>query len=293
MKNLSVILIVFFFNCSEKGSNNKAILIQKKIEAVSRTPAVQNLINPNGNTVRSRILAPQGFEWLQTKPGTFGHYLQNFPVKKAGTKILKFDGKPIATQNLHAAVLDIDTGTEDLQQCADAIIRLRSEFLKKEGRENEIAFHYTSGHLLKWSDYQNGHRLVVTGNKVSPAIVSAANPEANSFKNYLRNIFLYAGTISMFKETTPVTKNNDLQTGDILITAGSPGHVVYITGIAENSAGKKVYLLAQGFTPAQSIHVLSNPFNQTISPWYELDIDATEIKTARYSFSPVNFRRYN
>ena len=130
------------------------------------------------------------------------------------------------------------------------------------------------------------------GNKVTPAIISAVSPETNSFQNYLQNIFNYAGTISQFRETTPVTNNSDLKTGDILITAGSPGHVVFIAGVSKNSEGKKLYLLGEGFTPAQSISVMKNPYNPGISPWYELDVNAQEIKTSRYQFKPVNFRRY-
>lgn len=210
--------------------------------------------------MQTRIQPPEGFQWIKSPEDSFGASLENFPVKSDETKILNYDGSPVAVQNLHAAILDIDTGTEDLQQCADAIIRLRAEFLKNTGRENDIKFHYTSGHLLKWSDFKNGHRLIVSGETVSPAIISAVNGEANRFSNYLRNIFLYAGTISMTKETIPIRENKDLQAGDILIKAGSPGHVVFISGVSENSKGEKLYLLGQGFTPAQSIYIITNPF---------------------------------
>ncbi len=279
-------------NCTKAVEKKNVVLPEDEIEAVDKFHTSENLINENGTTIKTRIKAPQRFSWISSKAGTFGHYLENFPLKKPGSKILKFDGTPIATQNLHASVFDIDTGSGDLQQCADAIIRLRAEFLKKEGRENEIEFHYTSGHLLRWDDYKNGHRLVVKGNTVSPAVISVADESANSFQNYLKNIFTYAGTISINRETTPVTKTENLQTGDILITAGSPGHVVFITGTARNPAGEKLFLLAQGFMPAQSIHILTNPFEREISPWYRLDADAAEINTARYLFKPVNFRRY-
>lgn len=105
-------------------------------------------------------------------------------------------------------------------------------------------------------------------------------------------IFTYAGTISLNKETKPVLKTADLKTGDLLITAGSPGHIVFIAGVSENQKGKKTFLLAEGFTPAQSIHVLKNSFNPKISPWYELDVNSAETKTARYFFEPSNFRSF-
>jgi hypothetical protein len=105
-------------------------------------------------------------------------------------------------------------------------------------------------------------------------------------------IFNYAGTISLNKETKPVNKNSDLKTGDILITPGSPGHIVFISGVCRNKEGKRLFLFSEGFTPAQSIHVLSNPFNPHFTPWYDLDVNASETKTARYFFKPTNFRSF-
>jgi len=39
-----------------------------------------------------------------------------------------------------------------------------------------------------------------------------------------------------------------------------------MAGVCRNKEGKKLFLLTEGFTPAQSIHLLSNPFNKNISP---------------------------
>lgn len=37
--------------------------------------------------------------------------------------------------------------------------------------------------------------------------------------------------------------------------------------MAENNKGEKIYLLAQGFMPAQDIHVLVNFVDTDLSPW--------------------------
>ena len=249
-------------------------------------------INKEKNTIRERFSPPEGYEWIEEKSDSFGYFLENFKLKPYGSQILKYDGTPISTQHLHEAVFDIDTGNKDLQQCADAAIRMRAEYLYKAKKFDEIKFHFTSGDLLSWNDYKNGTRAFVNGNSVSFRKTAASDDSYQSFRNYLDLIFNYAGTISLNKETKPVTKKSDLKTGDILITPGSPGHIVFISGVCKNEKGEKLFLLSEGFTPAQSVHVLSNPFNPYFTPWYDLDIHAEETKTARYFFKPTNFRSF-
>ena len=296
MKNLFPFLIVFLLFSCKKERNN---FVQKSENLVEKSEENQPVveistpkINRDKNTVRERFDAPEGFKWKESIPNSYGHFIENFKLKPYGTKILQYNGTPISNQNMHEAVFDISVGTRDLQQCADAIIRLRAEYLKSTGKEDEIAFQYTSGDVLKWSAYKNGERLTVRGNTVSRAISATADSSDEKFKNYLENIFMYAGTISQNRETKPITKNSDLKTGDILITAGSPGHVVFIAGVSENKNGERLYLLGEGFTPAQSISVMKNPNHPEISPWYELDVNSEIIRTSRYVFKPVNFRRY-
>ncbi|AZA85033.1 hypothetical protein C1637_12420 [Chryseobacterium lactis] len=249
-------------------------------------------VNKDKNTVKERFSPPEGYEWIKEKSDSFGYFIENFKLKPYGSPILKYDGSSISTQHLHEAVFDIDTGNKDLQQCADAVIRMRAEYLYKIKKADDIKFHFTSGDLLSWNDYKNGTRAFVNGNSVSFRKTAGFDDSYQNFRNYLELIFNYAGTISLNKETKPVTENSHLKTGDILITPGSPGHVVFVAGVCENTAGKKLFLLAEGFTPAQSIHLLSNPFNKNISPWYDLDVNAPETKTARYIFKPTNFRSF-
>ena len=83
-------------------------------------------------------------------------------------------------------------------------------------------------------------------------------------------VFMYAGTASLSKElrTVPYTS---LQAGDVFIKGGSPGHAVIVVDVAIHpKTKKKVFLLAQSYMPAQQIHILVNPANRNLSPWYEL-----------------------
>lgn len=267
----------------------------KSIDGMSEQKFVveqQDLINENGLSIKDRFLAPDNYELILEETGSFGAYIQNFRLKPYGAPILQYDGTPISNQFLHEAVLDIDTGTKDLQQCADAIIRLRAEYLYLNKKFDDIKFHFTSGDLMTWNAYKKGTRAFVNGNNVSFRVTANADDSYENFRNYLDLIFTYAGTISLNKETEPVLKTSDLKTGDILITGGSPGHVVFIAGVAKNKEGEKIFLLGEGFTPAQSIHILKNPDNEDISPWYNLKVENLKTETARYTFSPTNFRSF-
>lgn len=282
--------ILIFTGCTKEKLSDRLLPEPDKNEHVISENALQ--INKDKNTIRERFSPPEGYEWIDEKPGSFGHFIENFKLKPYGSQILRYDGTPISTQHLHEAVFDIDTGNKDLQQCADAAIRIRAEYLYKAKKFDEIKFHFTSGDLLSWNDYKNGTRAFVNGNSVSFRKTAAFDDSYNSFRNYLDLIFNYAGTISLNKETKPVMRNSDLKTGDILITPGSPGHIVFISGVCKNKKGERLFLLSEGFTPAQSIHVLSNPFNPYFTPWYDLDIHTAETKTARYFFKPTNFRSF-
>ena len=291
MKKLLLFLpLIFLFTCKKSESSISKILKAENSE-ISNSKTLPK-INIDKNTVKARFEAPKNYHWIDEKANSFGYFLENFQLKKHGSPIKKFDGSEITTQNLHEAIFDIDVGTKDLQQCADAVIRLRAEYLFKTKNFDKIKFHFTSGDLMSWNDYKNGVRAFVNGNSVSFRKTENFDDSYENFRKYLDLIFNYAGTISLNKESNAVLKNSDLKTGDFLITPGSPGHVVFIAGVCQNAVGKKLFLLAEGFTPAQSIHLLKNPFNPNISPWYELDVNSAQTKTARYIFEPSNFRNF-
>jgi hypothetical protein len=65
-----------------------------------------------------------------------------------------------------------------------------------------------------------------------------------------------------------------------------------IVGVVVNKNKEKLYLLAESYMPAQSIHVLTNPFEAGVSPWYHLDLNSGSIETARYTFSTAKIKRF-
>ena len=88
-----------------------------------------------------------------------------------------------------------------------------------------------------------------------------------------------------------VTSKKNLQVGDMLVYPGTPGHIMMIVDEAKNEAGEKRFVLAQGNTPAQSVHMLKNPNDSKMNPWYELELNAY-IEVPGYYFNNAKFIRF-
>jgi hypothetical protein len=251
------------------------------------------VIDQTKSTIRTRFTPPKGYFWVKEVPESFSEYLVNFPLYPINFPVRDFNAVPILRQSNHVAILKIDVGEKDLQQCADAWIRLYAEYLWAQKRDNEIGFQFTSGQFFSWNDYKKGVRTKEVKTKVSFLKTGKIDDSYENFRQYLTVIFRYAGTISLNRESVSVLQNSQIKTGDFLIKPGSPGHSVIIVGVAQNKLGKKMYLLAESFMPAQDIHILKNNTNSAISPWYELDVKAPQTITAKYIFNPTSIKRFH
>jgi hypothetical protein len=220
--------------------------------------------NAEGNTVATRFRVPNGYTRKSHAAGTFGNYLQQLPLKPAGTLTKYYNGE-IKDNKVAAAVIDISVGNRDLQQCADAIMRLRAEWLFAENRFDDIAFDLTNGFNMKYSEWKKGKRLNSACNGWTTG--GAASETHDDFMNYMKKIFTYAGTLSLSNELQDKNIAN-LEAGDVFIKGGSPGHAVIVIDVAEGSEGK-LFLLAQSYMPAQDIEILKNPNNAGMSPWFK------------------------
>lgn len=270
-----VIYLIFLLSCISCESNR-----------------ISNIaINTSGNIIKDRIPPPPGYTWVQEENNSFPAFLQNIELQPHGSEILDYSGKPIFNQSEHLAILNYDVGTRDLQQCADAVIRIRAEYLYQRGLFSDIAFHFTSGDLFSWEQYKTGYRAFVIGNQVDFRQTQSSDDSYQNFKKYLNAVYSYAGTISLNKETKKVTNDSEIKAGDILVTPGSPGHALIIIGRAIDENKHSIYLLAEGYTPAQSIHIITNP-GADINPWYELSANSSSTTTARYTFTPTNIRSF-
>ena len=249
-------------------------------------------VDSTKETIIKRFQPPVNFTWVSQIPNSFGSYLINFPLYPKNFPVRDFREIPIQKQYNHAAILNIDVGEKDLQQCADAWIRLYAEYLFAQKRFSEIGFEFTSGQFLSWKDYEKGVRTEEIKDRVKFLKKAKFDSSYQNFRNYLNLVFNYAGTISLNNESESVIKNEDIEVGDFLIKPGSPGHSVIIVGVSKSFSGKRLYLLAESFMPAQDIHILINPLNKKISPWYELDVNSVQTITAKYIFTPTSIKRF-
>jgi hypothetical protein len=54
-----------------------------------------------------------------------------------------------------------------------------------------------------------------------------------------------------------------------------------------------MFLLAQSYMPAQEMHILKNPINKDISPWYDLLEIGEVINTPEWVFDRAELMRWN
>lgn len=106
-------------------------------------------------SLKERVSPPRGYERVPVKEDSFEEWLRNLPVRPEQTPVRLYDGRLRGTQDRHVAVIDIDTGKRNLQQCADAIMRLRAEYLLSVGKAGTIAFNYTSGKRVRYRGQGN------------------------------------------------------------------------------------------------------------------------------------------
>ncbi len=250
-----------------------------------------DLLNKDSLTIASRVNVPKGYKRVNYERGTFEAYLRNYPLKPFGSKIINYDGTEYFWQHGHIGILDISVPDNGLQQCADALIRIRSEYLWDTDRKDEIGFNFTSGHYCSWKQYALGFRPKIQGNQVSFHKTTTPDDSKTNFYRYLNLIYTYAGTLSLYHELPAVQDAKNLKIGDMLIKGGSPGHIVMICDEVVNDQGEKMYLLFQGNTPAQTVHLVKNLENSDMSPWYTLKKDAV-IPVSNYTFQSAKFTRF-
>lgn len=245
-------------------------------------------VSPGSRPLAETVEVPAGFARVEAPAGSFGAWLRRLPLKPGRPPVRLFDGRDKANQAAHHAVVDVDVGQRDLQQCADAVMRLRAEWLFATGRAEEAAFHFTSGDLSRWSDHRRGVRPVV-GRSVRFQILAPPGSGHEAFRSWLDLVFTYAGSASLVRDTVPA--GGDVEVGDVFLHGGHPGHAALVVDVARNAAGRLVFLLLQSYMPAQEMHVLRNGADGALSPWYDAAF-GDRLLTPEWEFAASERRRF-
>lgn len=251
-----------------------------------------------------RIFPPSGAQRVKSSPASFAHWLRNIPLLPQGSEVLLYDGQQKSYQGAHYAVLDIDIGERDLQQCADAAIRLRAEYLYARLHQGlkpriPISFNYTTGDKIPYDRWRRGDRPKVEEYKKRgkrrwrvkwKRRRAKTDKSYQQFRRYLNNIFSYAGTASLSQELSRRSPH-DIHIGDLYLRGGFPGHAVIVMDLARHPKHGLVMLLAQSYMPAQSPHLLKNLEDPSLSPWYKVPRRG-QLITPEWTFSATNLYRF-
>ena len=221
-----------------------------------------------------RFAPPVGFHLAAAAPGTFAAYLGGLPLAAPGTPVRSYRGDELVAGDdpRLAAVTTLDVGTRDLQQCADAVLRLHAEYKFQAGDDAALDYRAVSKFDLPFSRWIAGERVVPRGNDLAwvPGRGKSGRSHA-SLRSWLDTVFDYANTVSLQRDAKPVPRA-DIRAGDFFVQGGFPGHAVLVLAVAENGAGEMRALLGQSYMPAQNFQVLAHDGE----PWFSLQGDAIE-----------------
>ena len=263
--------------CCGEVPNNNLVQVPETLQA----PETKGLVNDKGSTVQTRFNAPSGFERIPVEENSFANYLRKLPLKPVGSKVKYYNGET-KDDFAYEAVVDMEIGKTNLEQCADAIIRLRGEYFYEKKAYDTISFTLTNGFKVDYTEWMKGNRVMVKGNNTSWKKTAEPSNTYKDFRSYMDLVFTYAGTLSLSK--TLHSKNiKDISIGDVFIWGGSPGHAVIVVDMAENKAGEKVFMLAQSYMPAQETQILRNLNDDKLTPWYSSRIVGS-LETPQWTF---------
>ncbi len=241
--------------------------------------------------IETALPPPAGFARAPAAADSFAGWLRRLPLAPAGTPVLLHDGRPLVDQSIIAAVIDIDTGRSDLQQCADAIMRLRAEFLYSRGLLGAIAFDLVNSERYPFSAFSRGATPLQEGAGITLASEKPRGAGHCDLRRYLDLLFGFASTRSLARELQPVPSLREAEIGDVFIRPGQPGHALIIADMAINAAGQRLALLVQGSMPARGIYVLNNIRHPDLGAWFAIS-DGQSLITPGYEFKPDDLRRF-
>ena len=261
-------------------------------------PIVLPRIEEAGMSLGSRINPPLGFARVFEREESFAEFMRKYPLRMAGAQVLRYDGE--ARQDASAAaVLDVTLGKKNHEGPAGAVARLYAEYLFSQQEFDEINFTLGSDFEFTFDKWRQGKLLKAEGNKLSWIGGGEDSNGKDNFKAYLSTLFVYISMDTLKNDMRRIhdVDGDPIAVGDIFIGENSEGKqlALMVADICQNDeTGERMMLLVQGGSPAQQLHVVDNPYDASIAPWYSCEFDTT-LKTPdvtvdiedRYRFRPL------
>lgn len=258
----------------------------------SSSMMAETKINADGNTIQTRFVYDDS-DWVRPYNSDYAQWLLRRELFPDGYATHYYNGGE-KRNKVAAGVLKYDLvgsfskGVEkpsDLQQCADACIRLRAEYLWEKKMYDQIHFKNAPGFVFSYKKWAEGYRVHFDKKwNASWSKDAGVDYGYTTFRKYLSLVFMYCGTATLAKELQKV-KPTEVQPGDILILGGSPGHALTVMDVERNKkTGKIRVMFSQSYMPAQEIEILANSGDGN-SPWFEIDLTKSSvIETPEWDF---------
>ena len=229
--------------------------------------------NPAGRGNIGDISTPGGFVRVPVEADSFGEYLRHVRLQKRGSHMKYFNGKIAYGQYFGYAVLDVPM-LANSEQCADAVMRMRAEYLWENRQYGQIHFQTVSG---KEQRYDGG-------------------PDRDAFERYLMTVFDRSNTTSLRREMKPKDINN-VAPGDVFVyespRPGLYGHAVLVVDVAHNArTGQTAIMLAQSSTPALTMHIIRDILHPVRSPWVILGNSTEGVSISGIHFGKDDLRSW-
>lgn len=157
-KFVAHLLIVFVLASCSNAQSDTANFNSEIVDNAVEPDFVKNIIDTSANKISTRFNVPKGYKRTRIDTSSFKYYLRHLPLKKHGSLVYTYDSL-YSYNYAHDAVLDIDIGDKDLQQCADAIMRLKAEYHYKKAEYDAIHFNFTNGFRVDYNKWKDGFRI--------------------------------------------------------------------------------------------------------------------------------------
>ncbi len=237
-------------------------------------------INKTGTTVGTRFKTPAGFQRMIYDEDSYAYYVQNLPLKAYGTQMYEYDGDLVENQSWCASVIVTEFHKRGWLQCADCVMKLVGDYLYEHERYSDIVFDNATGNRLKYTSWVGGDYSKSKYEKYMTEVYYSAN--TSSFKAQNESVRL--GLKNIFPGAYFIMDKDSKHTY---------GHAVFVIDVAKNpKTGEVAFLLAQGSTPSQDMHVFLNPLHPN-DPWYYSSEIGATFAIPFWIFDTKNLFYYN